>query len=141
MTAGPPLAVRLHCDGACRGNPGPSGAGAVLVDEVTGVELARLSRELADGTNNQAEYQALILGLEEAARLEARRVSIFADSQLLVRQLKGEYRVKNPRIQALFGQAIRLLNRFESWQASHVPREQNALADELANQALDNRQS
>jgi ribonuclease HI len=133
--------IRLFCDGASRGNPGPSSAGAVLYDASSNVEAASLSRYLGEGTNNQAEYQALILGLEEASRLGARKVSIFADSQLLVRQLCGQYRVKNPQIQSLFGQVIRLLNRFESWQASHIPREQNSRADELANEALDKQQS
>ena len=141
MNSSAPEIVRVHCDGACRGNPGPSSAGAALFDGINGGELARVSRYLGVGTNNQAEYQALILGLEEAARLGARRVDIFADSQLLVRQLLGEYRVKNPQIQQLFGQAVRLLNRFESWRAQHVPREQNALADQLANEALDKLQS
>ena len=137
MTEAAPKTVRLMCDGACRGNPGPSAAGVVLYDEDSGAELARHKKYLGTLTNNQAEYQALILGLEEAGRLGARKVSILADSQLLVRQLEGKYRVKNPGIQQLFSQALRSLNRFESWKAGHIPRELNALADSLANEALD----
>ena len=129
--------ARLFCDGASRGNPGPASAGAVVYDALTGEVAAEISRSLGVATNNVAEYQALLLGLEETLKLGATRVAIFADSQLLVRQLTGRYQVRHPDMRRLWGQAKSLLERFESWQASHVPREQNAEADRLANLALD----
>jgi len=129
--------ARLFCDGASRGNPGPASAGAVVYDALTGKVAAEISRSLGVATNNVAEYQALLLGLEETLKLGATRVAIFADSQLLVRQLTGRYQVRHPDMRRLWGQAKSLLERFESWQASHVPREQNAEADRLANLALD----
>ena len=127
----------LFCDGASRGNPGPAAAGAVVLEEGTGKTAAEVSRALGQATNNVAEYRALLLGLEEALRLGARKVSVFADSQLLVRQLLGTYRVRHPDMKRLWEEAQVLLGRFESWRATHVPREQNKRADRLANQALD----
>jgi ribonuclease HI len=129
--------ARLFCDGASRGNPGPASAGAVVYDAETGEVAAEISRTLGIATNNVAEYQALLLGLEEALKLGARKVAVFADSQLLVRQLTGRYQVRHPDMRRLWGQARLLLGQFESWQASHVPREQNSVADRLANEALD----
>ena len=92
---------RLSCDGASRGNPGPAGAGAVLIDPL-GEVAAQLARYLGETTNNVAEYQALILGLQEAVRLGVKKLQVFADSELLVRQLNGQYRVKSPHLLPLW---------------------------------------
>ncbi len=132
-----PLKVRIFCDGASRGNPGPASAGAVLYDAGGGQVLGQVSKRLGVATNNTAEYRALILALQEAARLGAREVDVFADSQLLVRQINGQYRVKHPGIKALHQEASGLLAGFAAWKATHVPREQNRAADALANRALD----
>ena len=127
---------RLHCDGASRGNPGPAGAGAVLCDP-QGEVKARLARYLGETTNNVAEYQALLLGLELARQLKVSRLQVFADSELLVRQLTGRYRVKAPHLLPLWQKAVNELRKFDTWAISHVPREENLLADELANQGID----
>lgn len=129
---------RLFCDGASRGNPGPAGAGAVLANPRGEVEL-QLARYLGETTNNVAEYQALILGLQEAVRLGAHKLQVFLDSELLVRQLNGQYRVKAPHLLPLWRQARNELQKFESWVISHVPRAENRLADDLANQGIDQR--
>ncbi len=126
----------LFTDGACRGNPGAGGAGAVLVDG-DGAVVATAKQFLGHCTNNIAEYRALILGLEEALRQGCRSLAIFMDSELLVRQLQGVYRVKNPTLIPLMGEVRALLNRFDAWEVAHVPRSENALADGLANEAID----
>ncbi len=128
----------LFCDGASRGNPGLAGAGAVLLNP-RGEAAAQLARFLGETTNNVAEYQALILGLKEAARLGARKLKVFADSELLVRQLNGQYRVKSPHLLPLWRLAQNELQNFESVSLAHVPRAQNHLADDLANRAIDQR--
>ncbi len=129
---------RLFCDGASRGNPGPAGAGAALFNP-RGEVAAQLARYLGETTNNVAEYQALILGLQEAARLQARKLQVFADSELLVRQLNGQYRVKSPHLLPLWRLVKNELQNFETYTISHVPRAENRLADELANQGIDQR--
>lgn len=130
-------AVDLFCDGASRGNPGPAGAGALLKEQGSGKILARLCQPLGRATNNEAEYAALLLGLKEAQRRGVKRVSVFADSELVIKQLTGVYRVKHPVMQQRHQEAMRLLAQFETWRASHIPRERNAEADALANEALD----
>ena len=130
----------LYCDGASRGNPGPAGAGAVLLDE-QGAEVASLTKYLGRKPNNHAEYEGLLLGLEKAVALGARRISIRSDSQLMIRQLTGEYRVRAEHLRPLHARAIDLLSRFEHWDATHVPREQNGRADALANEAIDQARS
>jgi len=130
--------LRVFSDGAARGNPGPAGAGAVLTRE-DGTPVAKVGKFLGSATNNVAEYSALLLGLETALRLGAREVEVVADSELLVRQLTGQYKVKNAGLKPLFQQAQGLLSRFERWTARHVPREQNELADEMSNRAIDER--
>jgi ribonuclease HI len=131
------LAVDIFCDGASRGNPGPAGAGALLLVSGAGKVLARVCKPLGRATNNEAEYAALLLGLQEARRLNASRVSVFADSELVIKQLTGVYRVKHPVMRERHQEAMRLLGGFEAWSATHVPRERNTEADRLANQALD----
>ncbi|MBU2547468.1 MAG: ribonuclease HI family protein [Proteobacteria bacterium] len=124
----------LHTDGAARGNPGPAGAGAVLRDPA-GATLAEVSRPLGKATNNEAEYQALILGLEEASRLGARRLRLRLDSELVVRQVTGVYRVKNDRLQPLFQRVRALLRNLEAYDILHIRRELNSEADALASRA------
>jgi ribonuclease HI len=127
---------RLYCDGASRGNPGPAGAGAALFNP-RGELKAQVARYLGETTNNVAEYQALILGLQEAARLGAHKLQVLADSELLVRQINGQYRVKAPHLLPLWRLAKTELQKFEACTVSHVPRAENRLADELANQGID----
>jgi ribonuclease HI len=128
--------LSLFTDGACRGNPGNGGAGAVLVGE-NGEVVSTAKRFLGHCTNNIAEYQALILGLEEALRRGYRAISIYLDSELIVRQIQGVYRVKNPTLKPLMADVRALLDRFDTWQVAHVPRSENVVADKLANEAID----
>ena len=128
--------MRVFTDGAARGNPGPAGAGAVILDE-EGSVLARLGRFLGKQTNNVAEYQGLLLGLRRARQMGAREVEVRADSQLLIRQLQGKYAVKNEVLKRLHEEALALLQSFERYELVHIPREQNALADEMSNRAID----
>ncbi|HEY3449520.1 MAG TPA: ribonuclease HI family protein [Myxococcales bacterium] len=126
----------VYSDGAARGNPGPAGAGAVLT-RPDGTLVSKAGKFLGTATNNVAEYTALLLGLETALRLGAEEVEVVADSELLVRQLNGVYKVKNAGLKPLFEQAKAMLGRFAKWTARHVPREQNKLADEMSNRAID----
>jgi len=126
----------LFTDGACRGNPGIGGAGALLLDE-QGEVAATGKKYLGECTNNIAEYEALILGLEEALDRRCRRLHIFLDSELLVRQVRGEYKVKNPRLKILMEKLRHLLSKLETYTIQHVAREGNTLADTLANEAID----
>lgn len=128
--------LRVFSDGASRGNPGPAGAGAVIEDEQGNV-VERLGRFLGRQTNNVAEYEGLLLGLRRAQELGAREVEVRADSELLIRQLQGRYRVKNPALQRLHGEAVALLQVFSKVGLRHVPREENGAADEMSNRAID----
>jgi ribonuclease HI len=128
--------VRVYSDGAARGNPGPAGAGAVLTDSAGNV-IARLGRFLGKQTNNVAEYEGLLLGLKHARELGYREVEVRADSQLLIRQLKGEYAVRHAGLKPLHAEALRLLRSFDRYDLRHVPREENTLADEMSNRAID----
>ena len=128
----------LRTDGAARGNPGPSAAGLV-VEEAGGRPLVRKGVLLGRGTNNEAEYRALIAALEEAKALGASEVEARADSELLVMQIRGRYRVKAGNLKPLFAKVRELLASFERWSVVHVPRKENAEADRLANMALDAR--
>ena len=126
----------LYVDGASRGNPGPAGAGAVLYDPLGQVQK-RGSRFLGRATNNVAEYQGLLLGLALAREKGARRLQILADSELMVHQLNGRYRVRNPGLLPLWQAATKALEEFDAWSISHVDRSLNAEADRLASQAID----
>jgi len=128
--------IVLYTDGGSRGNPGPAGFGAVLLD-AAGNTVDTLSGFIGRATNNEAEYRAVIEGLRGALRHGARSVTIRADSQLVVRQITGAYKVRTPRLRPLRDEALALLGKFDSWRAEHVGREQNALADALANDAMD----
>lgn len=130
--------LTILADGAARGNPGPAAIGVVIMDETESI-LRELSWTIGEATNNQAEYQALIAGLEAAAEMRAIKVTVNMDSELVVRQLQGTYKVKSPKLAPLFQRAQGLRSRFQSFQIAHVPRERNRRADALANRALDQR--
>lgn len=129
-------ALRLHVDGASRGNPGEAGFG-VHVTDPEGAPVAGLYGYLGRATNNVAEYQALLHGLRWALARGARRVEVFSDSELLVRQVEGRYKVKNAGLLPLHREARLLFARFERARIAHVPRERNREADALANRAVD----
>ena len=124
-----------HVDGAARGNPGPASAGVVFTKD--GKTVKTLSIPLGRNTNNIAEYCALILALQEALMMGARELDIFTDSELVAKQWSGEYKIKEPTLKALYCLASHLREGFEKLKLTHVPREENALADEAANKALD----
>lgn len=126
----------LYADGAARGNPGPAGAGAVLLD-ADGHVLAELTRALGRATNNVAEYTGLIIGLEEALRRGVDEIDVRMDSLLVVEQMRGRWRIRHPNMKPLALRAGELLARFPKRTVSHVPREQNAIADALSNRAID----
>jgi ribonuclease HI len=128
----------LRTDGGARGNPGPGGAGFVIEDD-SGAIVRRGGRYLGSVTNNQAEYEALVWGLETALDHGVTRLRVCADSELVVRQINGVYRVKNEGLKPLFARAQKLLRRFASTEIVHVRREMNVAADELANVAMDGR--
>ena len=125
----------IYVDGASRGNPGPAGVGAILTDE-EGLYQEYLEY-IGEATNNVAEYRALLLALRKARLLYPRTVKVFSDSELLVKQLRGEYQVKNPRLLQLYRKVRTFLSSFSSFQIEHVKRERNWRADELANLAID----
>lgn len=126
----------LQADGAARGNPGPAGAGAVLYGP-DGAPIAELRRALGTATNNRAEYEAVVMGLEEARRRGVEDLLVRLDSELIVRQLRGQYRIRNEALRPLAQRALRLLGEFRSVSVEHVPRELNTHADRLANEAVD----
>lgn len=132
-----PKASVVMVDGAARGNPGEAGCGAAIYDE-NGVVVKQLSRYLGRTTNNVAEYEGLLMGLEALLQLGRKQIVVQSDSELLVRQLNGQYRVKDEKLKVLFQHAITLLRQFDSYRILHVGRELNKLADRLANQAIDN---
>jgi ribonuclease HI len=125
-----------HSDGGARGNPGPSGYGVVIQDEA-GRKIAALSQYLGHQTNNFAEYQGLIAALEYAIEHGHKALKLISDSELLVRQIKGIYKVKNSTLQELHGRAKELIALLEWFSIDHALREHNREADELANQAMD----
>ncbi|HEV8340476.1 MAG TPA: ribonuclease HI family protein [bacterium] len=126
----------LHVDGASRGNPGPAAIGIVVADS-RGKVLEEIGEVIGEATNNVAEYRALIRALEAVQAQGATEVEIRTDSELLVRQVQGTFKVKAPGLRALHESAMRLLDKFSTWTIHHVPREANARADQLANRALD----
>lgn len=128
--------VTLAVDGAARGNPGPAGAGAALLDS-QGRSLAEKTMYLGKATNNEAEYQALVMGLTLALEREHLRILIQTDSELMARQITGEYKIKEPRLKTYFTQAHALLEKFQKWEIKAVPRAENRLADRLSNIAID----
>ncbi|MHC4324713.1 MAG: reverse transcriptase-like protein, partial [Planctomycetota bacterium] len=131
-----PDKIIAYIDGGSRGNPGPAAAAFVLNDP-TGTQLEAKGFFLGRATNNAAEYTGLVKAPEAAAQIGAEQLSVFSDSELLVRQINGQYRVKSEQLRPLFEQAVSLLGRFKSWQVRHVTRDKNTKADSLVNQALD----
>ncbi len=129
--------VTIYTDGASRGNPGKAAVGIVIKDEADNA-VARISQRLGITTNNQAEYQGVILALEKALSLGARHITLYSDSELVVKQIKGQYRVKNAALAPLYQKVIKLLSQLDSFKFINIPREKNSEADSLANLALDN---
>jgi ribonuclease HI len=128
----------VNTDGGARGNPGPAGSGFVLKD-AEGVRVCSGGRYLGETTNNRAEYDALIWGLESALQAGCRSIEVRMDSELIVRQMTGRYRVKNEGLKEPFARARELVRAFEEVHFVHVPRSENAEADRLANEAMDAR--
>ncbi len=133
--AGPdPVHATLWFDGACYGNPGPMGAGAILVVDGRRQEIAR---PMGVGTNNEAEYGGLIAGLKAAATAGVTTLEVLGDSQLIIRQLEGSYKVKAANLRPYFEEAQDLLSRFERVRLTWIPRDQNAAADAAARRAIE----
>lgn len=131
--------IVVYSDGGARGNPGPAAIGAVVIDPAASPprKLATVSERIGIATSNVAEYKALIAGLQAAAPFKARVLRVRADSLLVIRQLRGEYRVRHPHLVPLHQEAKSLLRGYEIVDLQHVPRGQNAEADALVNAALD----
>jgi ribonuclease HI len=131
-----PVRLVVHVDGGARGNPGPAAAAAV-VSTPDGDVVDEAHQTLGVTTNNVAEYRGLLLGLERARALGATEVEVVNDSELVAKQVNGEYKVKHPDMKPLHAQALAALDGFERWRVRSVPRAQNAAADALVNAALD----
>lgn len=127
--------LELYIDGASRGNPGPAGIGVVIKDEAKKT-VKEFYKYIGTATNNIAEYNALVYGLQEALMLGADEVALNLDSELVVQQIKGEFRVRDVNIKSLFDQAIHLINGFKKIEIIHINRELNKEADKLANKAI-----
>ncbi len=127
--------VEIFIDGGARGNPGPAACGVALLRD--GEVVLERGKYLGEATNNVAEYEGLLLGLELAAQLGANEVRINSDSELLVRQIEGRYRVKAAHLKPLYRKAKKMLDQFSAYFINHVPREMNKIADGLANRAMD----
>lgn len=123
---------KLYCDGASRGNPGEAGIGCVIFFNG---QKREISEYIGKTTNNVAEYTALIKGLEEALRLGIEEIEVYSDSELLIRQLKGIYKVRNQGLMPLYEKVSELLRKFKSFKLNHIMREENSLADSLAKEA------
>jgi ribonuclease HI len=131
--------LHLFTDGGSRGNPGEAAVGCVLLDPLSGKVLKEYKEAIGVHTNNVAEYKALIIGLELAQKFHPNRLVCHLDSELIVRQLSGEYRVKMPTLQPLVDEIQDILQEFKEVSFRHIPRAQNAKADKLVNQALDSK--
>ena len=127
--------IIAHVDGASRGNPGPAAAGFTLTD-AAGTRLQAKAFFIGQATNNVAEYTAIVKALEAAKQISATQLIVFSDSELLVKQINGEYKVKSEQVRPFFRQAVALLGEFKDWKVQHIMREKNIEADKLVNQAL-----
>jgi len=125
----------IHTDGVSRGNPGRAAIGAIIRDEKGGL-VASISQSIGRATNNQAEYRAIIAALEEALPLDADEVELNSDSELVVKQVKGQYRVRKEALRPLYQRVKQLQSNLKGFKIKHVPRQQNREADKLANAAL-----
>ncbi|MDP9172237.1 MAG: ribonuclease HI family protein [Planctomycetota bacterium] len=128
--------ITLNFDGGSRGNPGSAGIGVVLAAE-DGTPLVTVGKYIGRATNNVAEYMALIVALREAKKLGAKKLLVRGDSELIIKQMRGEYRVKNPGLKDLYDQAQALLHEFQETRFEHNLRQHNSMADKLANLAMD----
>jgi len=128
--------LTVNVDGGARGNPGPAAIGVVLRDG-SGEVLEEVGETIGEATNNVAEYKALLRGIELAAAQGANELELIGDSELVVRQVEGRYKVKNAGMKPLYQQVMKALREVDSWSIRHVRREQNADADRLVNEALD----
>ena len=129
------MRVIIFTDGSSKGNPGPAAIGAIIKDE-QGKVIDSISQGIGDATNNQAEYRAVIAALENAVGLGASQVDMRSDSELVIRQINGRYRVKNASLKPLYQKVKQLQSQFAGFTITHIPREQNTEADSLANIAL-----
>lgn len=127
--------ISLFIDGASRGNPGPAGIGVLILDDA-GKKIKELYKYIGQTTNNIAEYNALIYALDEALMLKADEVIVNVDSELVAKQLNGEYRVKDENIRLFFEKAVHILKSFKSFEVRHIDRSRNKEADKLANKAI-----
>ena len=125
----------LYVDGSCKGNPGEGGVGVVIKDK-QGKAVSHIKKYLGSVTNNIAEYQALIVGLQHAQRLGAKEVDVCLDSELVVNQVNGVYRVRDAKLKTLEGEVKKQLGHFASWVIRYIPREENREADRLAREAV-----
>ena len=128
--------LSIFIDGAARGNPGPAGIGVVITDSSNNL-VKELCKYIGEATNNVAEYSALIFGMEQVIILGANELTINTDSELLAKQLSGEYKVKNDKLKQLYAKVIELLDSFQEVKVNNIPREKNKDADKLANKAID----
>lgn len=126
--------LTIYTDGASKGNPGPASIGVSLIENAR--EIATVSKAIGIATNNIAEYTALLEGLKKAINLGYNHIQVMADSELMIKQLNKEYKVKNPEIKIIYEQIQKLLSNFKTIEFTHVRREKNVRADELANLAL-----
>jgi phosphoribosylglycinamide formyltransferase-1 len=127
--------ITVYIDGGSRGNPGPAAAGFILTDPA-GTKLQAKAFFLGNTTNNVAEYAAIVKALEAARQISVKQLTVFSDSELLVKQINGQYKVKNEQIRPLFRQAVNLLDKFQNWKVQHITRDKNEEVDKLVNQAL-----
>ena len=125
----------IYADGGSRGNPGPSGIGVVILDS-NRKKIKESFKFIGETTNNIAEYSALVSGLEEAVALKATDIVIYLDSELLTKQLNGEYKVRDANMKILFNESLGLLKKFDSFEVKHIARAKNKEADKLVNKAI-----
>ena len=128
--------IKLFCDGGSRGNPGPGASGFVLLDAAD-TEIERGGRFLDQCTNNQAEYDSLYLGVVAAIKHQPQNLIIYMDSQLIVKQIKKEYKVKDAKLKVTYEKVCDFLGEFNSYEIGHIPRKLNSVADSIVNQILD----
>lgn len=128
--------LKIFIDGASRGNPGPASVGIIFLKDDK--EIKRIGRYIGKNTNNVAEYTALIFALLEAIKSQEKEIEVFSDSALLVNQIKGTFKIKNPGLKGLHAICKYMLDSFSAFTINSIPREENKLADSIANDVLDN---
>src|SRR3989344_4464499 len=131
------MKLKTYSDGGARGNPGPAAIGVVVYGE-SGRPLFQAGEYIGETTNNQAEYRALIVALDKALSFGGTHITCYLDSELVVKQMQGKYKIREAGLQALAGNALKLIKNFSSVEFMHVRREKNKLADKLVNEAFDN---